>query len=144
MIVENGGFSGYAVTTLPVPARCQLHYGLERDELDSFIAPEDRRLCARGFLDTEAVAMIRQAEVVFFASKWQMWSAARFAASLPRRTGGPCCAFPQTGSDRRVSRFPRRSGQFVDLLENIGAQMLELPILDGFARDERGCAWPGI
>lgn len=205
MIVENGGFSGYAVTTLPVPARCQLHYGLGRDELDSFIAPEDRRLCARGFLDTEAVAMIRQAEVVFFASKWQMWSAARFAASLramalPERTRvfvlGPKSFAPnrrallRLPADRiRQARFPvspeiraindtlrtsLAAGQFVDLLENIcpqgcplfdtegrllsydgahltragacmiGAQMLELPILAGFAGDERGCAWPGI
>jgi len=79
---EHGAFEGYAVSALYLPARCQIHYGIPLDEALRHIAPADRRLCAQRHLTATNVAMLAEADVVFFAASWRPWSAQSFAQSL--------------------------------------------------------------
>ncbi len=82
MILESGAFAGYALSTLQVPARCQIVYGLPKDEILQWVDPGDRGLCARRLLRDKDVARLRQADIVILAASWRHWSAEHLAATI--------------------------------------------------------------
>ncbi|MBY5974859.1 acyltransferase [Ferrimonas balearica] len=82
MLRENRAFSGYNISTLYIPARCQIHFGSSYEAIEHYIEESDREMCRGRVLSQEHVSLIRRADVVVFASSWQVWSAARLSSTL--------------------------------------------------------------
>lgn len=82
MILENGAFADHAVSTLYIPAACQIFFGVSFDEIEANIGPKDRQMCRSNFLTDTHVEKMRRSDVVIFTANWHLWAAESFRTSL--------------------------------------------------------------
>ena len=80
MIVETGAFRGYQIALRFIPVRCQIYLGPEN--VERFIAPENRQLCSTAQASADLVAIAQEADVVIFAESWSDWAAERLPTTL--------------------------------------------------------------
>jgi len=82
MVLENKAFGDHSISTIKVPARCQLTYGFSWEEVRPSIAEGYKTMCSKTHLTEVDLESIRSADVVIFAFSWREWSARRFADVL--------------------------------------------------------------
>jgi peptidoglycan/LPS O-acetylase OafA/YrhL len=82
MVTENSAFADYSISTIYIPARCQLSFAFSWEDVNSLIRKKDRALCSKRSLTGKQEKIIQNANVVIFAFSWRDWSASRMAEVL--------------------------------------------------------------
>lgn len=79
---EGSAFTDYTLSALYIPARCQLQFGEDYAAVRDFVQPADRRFCATRSLTEHHAEVMRGADIVILAARWQDWAAARLPATI--------------------------------------------------------------
>lgn len=116
MVLENGAFVDHAVSTIDIPTRCQIYFGVSYNEIEANINRGDRRLCQTRFLTNQHVEKMRSSDVVIFAPAWRLWAAESFRTSLDAMALPPEVSVFVVGSKKFI---PRRSLLSLDANKSI-------------------------
>lgn len=82
VIQETNAFADHAIAARYIPARCQIAFGTPYANVRGFIDAEVQDMCETRSVSQAEVEIIRQADVVIFAARWQAWAADRFGETL--------------------------------------------------------------
>lgn len=112
MVLENDAFADHAISTIYIPTRCQIYFGITFNDIEANIMPGDRAMCRTKFLKDQHVERIRSSDVVIFAAAWRLWAAESFRASLDAMALPPKVSVFVVGSKNFI---PRRNLLSLDI-----------------------------